>query len=369
MPLLVLALAAAFPQKVLAEDLSVTSKAETPLTANISTYTIDMNDQKPLDTLKQEVIKKYVESVSSADLEDIDVEKSVIAADGFDRTKSGLQTVSLSLSIITKKESSEVSKHYAETAFVELAETGPRLVLNAEEVTVDLGSTFDYASNVGYISSRDGVLPVIRETDNVDVNQEGTYQCTIEAVDAKGKTAEASFRVVVKKPAEVIRAEEEARIAAEKAAAEAAARAAAEAEAARVRAAAAQAAQTAAAAAAVSAPVNPTGSSIADYALQFVGSPYVYGGSSPSGFDCSGFTSYVYSHFGISLARSSSGQQNAGTIIPVSQAQPGDLVTYNGHAAIYIGGGRIVNAMTPSQGVAVCSMYDITNGNMKVHRF
>ncbi len=358
---------AARPITVAAEDLATDrNEIVTAAEKNISTYTLDMNDKKPLDTLKREVMTKYAES-ESIYTDEKDLESAVLTADGFNRTATGLQTVTLTLSVPTTTESGSAGATYTETAFVELKNNGPTLLLKSEEVTVDLNSSFSYKDNIGYIASQDGVLPAIKESDNVDVTNEGTYQCTVEAVDARGNKTSASFNVTVKKPAEVIRAEEEARIAAEKAAAEAAARAAAE-EAARQ----AAAAQAAAAAATVtysaSAPVNPTGSSIADYALQFVGSPYVWGGTSPAGFDCSGFTQYVYAAFGISLPRTSYGQELVGTIVSPANAMPGDLVTYNNHSAIYIGNGMVVNAMSPGQGVAVCSMYAITNGNMQIHR-
>lgn len=355
---------AAKPVAVMAEDIT-TDRNEIVSTAdkNISTYTLDMNDKNPLDTLKREVMTKYADS-ASINTEETDLTGAVLTADGFDRTTPGLQTVSLTLSVPAKTENETSAVLYTETAFIELENNGPTLLLKSEEVTVDLNSTFSYTDNIGYIASGDGVLPAIKETDNVDVTNEGTYQCTVEAVDAKGNKTSASFNVTVKKPAEVIRAEEEARIAAEKAAAEAAARAAEEA--------ARQAAQAAAAAAApavnANAPVNPTGSAIADYALQFVGSPYVWGGTTPAGFDCSGFTQYVFAQFGISLPRTSYGQETVGTIVSPANAMPGDLVTYNNHSAIYIGNGMVVNAMSPGQGVAVCSMYAITNGNMQIHR-
>ena len=90
----------------------------------------------------------------------------------------------------------------------------------------------------------------------------------------------------------------------------------------------------------------------------FVGYPYVYGGSSPSGFDCSGFVQYVFAQHGIGLPRTSGEQGRAGTQIPASEAQPGDLVVWGeSHIAIYIGDGMIVHASTPATGVKVSSLY------------
>lgn len=96
------------------------------------------------------------------------------------------------------------------------------------------------------------------------------------------------------------------------------------------------------------------GSEVLAYAMKFVGYPYVYGGSSPSGFDCSGFTSYVYKHFGVSLSRTAAGQYSNGTAVSRANLQVGDLVMFGSpinHVGIYAGGGRIVHAANPSRGV------------------
>lgn len=104
------------------------------------------------------------------------------------------------------------------------------------------------------------------------------------------------------------------------------------------------------------------GSSIASYALQFVGNPYVYGGSSLThGTDCSGFSQAVFRKFGISLPRTSSEQSGVGKKISVSSARAGDLIFYakNGHVnhvAICIGGGRVVHASNPSTGITTSNI-------------
>lgn len=99
-----------------------------------------------------------------------------------------------------------------------------------------------------------------------------------------------------------------------------------------------------------------TGSAVVQYAMQFLGNPYVYGGTSlTNGTDCSGFTMSVYAHFGVYLPHSSTAQRSYGTAISYSQARPGDLLFYEGHVAIYIGGGRIVHASTPSTGIKIGS--------------
>ncbi|MBC2581254.1 C40 family peptidase [Clostridium sp. DJ247] len=88
-------------------------------------------------------------------------------------------------------------------------------------------------------------------------------------------------------------------------------------------------------------------SSIVAYASNFIGTPYQWGGTGPSTFDCSGFTSYVYSHFGISLPRVSEDQQNVGTPVASDKLQPGDLVFFGSpahHVGIYVGNGAYIHA-------------------------
>lgn len=106
-----------------------------------------------------------------------------------------------------------------------------------------------------------------------------------------------------------------------------------------------------------------TASSVVNYALQFVGNPYVYGGNSlTNGTDCSGFTMLVFAHFGINLPRVARDQISAGRSVSVDSMQPGDLVLhgYNGsvsHAALYIGNGQVVHALNSNTGIVVTSAY------------
>lgn len=98
------------------------------------------------------------------------------------------------------------------------------------------------------------------------------------------------------------------------------------------------------------------GNEVANYALQFVGNPYVYGGTSlTNGADCSGFVLSVYKHFGVSLPHSANADRNQGYPVEggLANAQPGDLICYSGHVGIYIGGGKIVHASTAKTGIKV----------------
>lgn len=110
--------------------------------------------------------------------------------------------------------------------------------------------------------------------------------------------------------------------------------------------------------------VNPNAQNVCNFALQFVGNPYVYGGSSlTDGTDCSGFTMSVYANFGVYLPHSSSAQANCGTEVSLSEVAPGDIIFYKnggttiGHAALYIGGGQVVHASTEKTGIIVSNMY------------
>ncbi len=186
---------------------------------------------------------------------------------------------------------------------------------------------------------------------------------TISYVSAESKEEEQA-----RLAAERAEREEQERRAAEAAAAEAAAQQAAEvaaqkaAEAAAQQAAEAAAQQAAAEAATETAPTQAPASStydkgveVANFALQYVGNPYVYGGTSlTNGADCSGFVLAVYANFGVSLPHSANADRNMGIAVPsLAEAQPGDLICYSGHVGIYIGNGQIVHASTVRTGIKI----------------
>lgn len=121
--------------------------------------------------------------------------------------------------------------------------------------------------------------------------------------------------------------------------------------------------QAEAQAAKTSAEISGKGEMVAAYALQFVGNPYVWGGTSlTNGADCSGFVQSVYQNFGVSLPRVAADQAQAGTKIAVEEAQPGDLIFYADggsiyHVVLYIGNGQVVHASSAATGIKVSNVY------------
>ena len=112
--------------------------------------------------------------------------------------------------------------------------------------------------------------------------------------------------------------------------------------------------------------VTSTAVDLIEYAKQFLGNPYVWGGTSlTKGADCSGFTMRIFEHFGYSLSRTSAAQSNNGRRVSLSEIQPGDLLFYNhgsriGHVAIYIGNGQIIHASTERTGIIISNAYYTT---------
>ena len=106
-----------------------------------------------------------------------------------------------------------------------------------------------------------------------------------------------------------------------------------------------------------------TGAELAIFSLKFQGYPYVSGGNTPSGWDCSGFVQWVFAQFGVSLPHYSGAQMSVGTAVgSIAEAAPGDIIVNTQHAAIYIGNGMVINALNPAQGTQVTSLAVFSGG-------
>ena len=111
-------------------------------------------------------------------------------------------------------------------------------------------------------------------------------------------------------------------------------------------------------------------SGVVSLAYSLLGVPYVSGGSSPSGFDCSGFTSYLFRQYGISLSRSSSAQAYGGTAVNgLANAQPGDVICYPGHVGLYVGGGQMIHANVPGGSVRLVGVNSIGMSVIAIRRY
>ncbi|MFD0705328.1 C40 family peptidase [Alloscardovia venturai] len=119
-----------------------------------------------------------------------------------------------------------------------------------------------------------------------------------------------------------------------------------------------------------SAEATGTAADVINYANSFVGKvPYVWGGTTPSGWDCSGFVQYVFGHYGISLPRVSGAQATVGTAVSsLAEAKPGDIIANSMHAGIYIGNGKVVNALNPSQGTQITPVAWAFSGSYSIRR-
>lgn len=115
--------------------------------------------------------------------------------------------------------------------------------------------------------------------------------------------------------------------------------------------------ETAAVEAAAAVPQSVAGNAVLEIAARYVGTPYVSGGTTPDGFDCSGFVSYVYAQLGISLPRTSSAIKAAGTVISAADAQPGDLIWSPGHISIYAGGDQQIDSPRPGKTIQFRSIW------------
>jgi surface antigen len=187
-----------------------------------------MQDVTPLDTIKKAIIEMKAGNDDAISLDAIDISASQMEIQGFDRSRTGIQTVSAKISLTENSEaentgSKTVGYSFIQNAAVQMVKTdAPQLKLKADSVTVNNGDAWNEASYISYINDDSGIIPVLKVDGNVDMNTDGDYKVTYTVIDIEGNKTSADLTVMVRTPEEVIRAREEAeRLAAEEAAREA----------------------------------------------------------------------------------------------------------------------------------------------------
>ena len=315
---------------------------------------VSQQDLNPLDTIKSLVIQERAAFDGTYDLANISIEKSVADIEGFNRSVTGIQTVTVKVTLASTGDTEEqktLGYSFIQKAVVNVVNsTAPVIKLKNSSVVVNNGDTFNASSYISYINDDSGILPVLTVEGSVDMNTDGDYPVTYTVVDTAGNKSTATMTVTVRTPQEVV----DARIAEEERQREEAERLAAE-EAAR---------NLQAAAAAVRSITSTYDASKYDAslyaggiaaALSLVGTPYQWGGTTPAGFDCSGLVQYCY---GLG-ARTTYAQQALGTHqYDVWNAPAGALYFYGSdsapyHVGISLGNGTMVHAATYGTGVTV----------------
>ena len=222
----------------------------------------------------------------------------------------------------------------------------PVIELKEQNITITKGESLNVLDNVNIVKDDvDGEIEYTTVADdkelkdikyytvntNFDNNVSGNYEVEVKAVDNSNNVSTATFTVTVEEPVITY--------------------------------------HSAAQATSAAVGFNSSGSNIVDLAYSLLGRPYVSGGTSPSGFDCSGFVQYVYAQNGISISRSVSTQVNDGVGIPYNEAQPGDILIWgysNGvvtHSALFVGNDQMIHAANPSTGVILSSVSGWTRGS------
>lgn len=223
-----LAAAAMFAAAVPATQVYASGDETATVAADLPLIEVSNQDASPLETIKKSLIELKASTDDSIDLNAVDIAASQIDLQGFDRSATGIQTVTARLALAeSSEETADVKKSlgytFVQNATVKMVKSSaPQLKLKADSVTVNNGDTWNAASYISYINDDSGILPALIVEGNVDMSTDGDYYVTYTAIDIEGNKSEADLKVSVKTPEEVIRAREEAeRLAAEAAAAEA----------------------------------------------------------------------------------------------------------------------------------------------------
>lgn len=198
---------------IVAASINTDVKADDPVKGTLPVYDIDLGNTNVASTLKNDVITDRCNIDDNLNIEDINVDLSSIDITGLDYTKAGIQTVTLKVNLVYNNNSTDsVGYSFTQDAAVNMkVASAPQLKLKANEVTVNNGDTFIPESFISYIKNSSGQLPALTvDTQNLDMNVDGTYTVIYKAIDLQGNTTTASLLVNVRTPQEVLDAQAQA---------------------------------------------------------------------------------------------------------------------------------------------------------------
>lgn len=172
---------------------------------------ISMQDSNPFSTLKKEIITERASFDETISLDDIDIERSTLDVVGFDRTTTGIQTVTAKVSLVSAEDSTKsIGYSFTQDATVKMVKSSaPQLKLKSKNITVNNGDVWNASSYIAYIHDDSGILPTLKVSGSPDMSTDGNYTVNYTVVDLEGNTTSADLTVTVKTPEEVIRAREE----------------------------------------------------------------------------------------------------------------------------------------------------------------
>jgi surface antigen len=185
----------------------------------MAVYTLNSSDPYAADTLKTKVISKLADSNSSIDLNNVDIDNSQVSVSGLNMNKPGIQAVTIKVGLTQLGDSAKTLGYsVTETATINVVKTSaPVLKLKKSTVVVNNGDVWNPSSYISTISDDSGTLPVLKETDNVNMSEDGDYYASYTVVNAEGISTSAVLNVKVKTPQEVLDAQDSATQAAKKA--------------------------------------------------------------------------------------------------------------------------------------------------------
>lgn len=186
---------------------STSVEADDEVSGKLPVYNISMGSDNPVSVLKEKVITDRAKNDPEINLDNVDIDRSVIDVSGINYNKSGIQTATVKVTLVNKDSATTDSVGYSfvETAAVNMTvDSAPKLQLRAGSVTVNNGDSFNPEAYIAYVNDNSGKLPVLQINSNVDTNTDGNYTVDYTAIDLQGNKTEQVLNVTVATPQEVL---------------------------------------------------------------------------------------------------------------------------------------------------------------------